>query len=69
LKLIGTRIGKGSKLVLMGDFRQVDHPYLTKNRNALVAMLKKAEEDDSIAAIQLRNTIRSDIANWFQENI
>lgn len=69
LKLIGTRIGKGSSLVLMGDFRQVDHPYLTKNRNALVSMLKIAEEDDMVAAIQLRSTIRSDIANWFQENI
>jgi PhoH-like ATPase len=69
LKLIGTRIGKGSKLVLMGDFRQVDHPYLTKNRNALVTMLKVAEKDDMVAAIQLRNTIRSDIANWFQESI
>jgi len=69
LKLIGTRIGKGTRLILMGDYRQVDHPYLNKNRNALVTMLKKAEEHDTVAAIQLRNTIRSNIANWFQESI
>ncbi len=69
LKLIGTRVGKGSIIILMGDYRQVDHPYLTKNRNALVKMLQKAKENDKIAAIQLTKTIRSEIASWFQENI
>lgn len=68
MQLIGTRVGKGSIIVLMGDYRQVDHPYLTKNRNALVSLLKKGETDNMLAAIQLRNTIRSDIAKWFQEN-
>lgn len=68
-KLIGTRIGKNSKLIIMGDFKQVDHPYLTQTRNALVTMLKKAESQDMIAGIQLKKTIRSEIANWFQENI
>ncbi len=69
LQLLGTRLGKNSRLVLMGDYRQVDHPYLTKQRNALVTMLQKATKSDKIAAIQLRKTIRSDIANWFQENL
>ena len=68
LRLIGTRVGEGSVLVCMGDFRQVDHPYLSKNRNALVSLLEKATIDNNIAAIQLRKTVRSDIANWFQEN-
>ena len=68
IKLIGTRAGKGSKLIIMGDYGQVDHPYLTENRNGLVSMLKIAEVNGDIAGIQLRKTIRSDIANWFQEN-
>jgi len=68
LKLIGTRVGEGSVLICMGDFRQVDHPYLSKNRNALVYLLEKAIKDDTVAAIQLRKTVRSNIANWFQEN-
>lgn len=69
LQLLGTRLGKNSRLVLMGDYRQVDHPYLTKHRNALVTMLQKALKNNDIAAIQLRKTIRSNIANWFQENL
>jgi len=69
MKLIGTRMGKHSRMVLMGDFRQVDHPYLSKNRNALVSLLQVAKKDDMLAAIQLTETIRSEIANWFQEKI
>jgi len=69
VKLIGTRIGKGSKIVLMGDFKQVDHPYLSRNRNGLVYLLQRAKEKGDIAAIQLRKTIRSEIAEWFEENL
>lgn len=69
LQLLGTRLGKNSRLVILGDYKQVDHPYLTKQRNGLVTMLKKAMTDDNIAGIQLRKTIRSKIANWFQENL
>jgi PhoH-like ATPase len=70
LQLIGTRIGDNSKIVLMGDFRQVDHPYLSKTRNALVTLLRLAEKGDPmLAAIQLRSTVRSEVAEWFQENL
>jgi len=68
IKLIGTRMGNESRIVFLGDWAQIDHPYLTKQRNGLVTLLKKAQENDFIAGIQLRHTIRSDIANWFQEN-
>jgi len=69
VKLIGTRMGKGSRLVIMGDFRQLDHPYLTTNRNGLVTMLKIAEDKGEIIGIQLKKTIRSEIANWFEDNL
>ncbi|HIP33379.1 MAG TPA: phosphate starvation-inducible protein PhoH [Bacteroidia bacterium] len=71
LKLMGTRIGKGSKMIMLGDYKQVDHPYLTENRNALVYMLKIAKENKTgdIPTIQLRTTIRSEIANWFDKNL
>lgn len=70
LQLIGTRIGENSQIILMGDFRQVDHPYLSKTRNALVSLLKLAEKGDSmLAAIQLKSTVRSEVAEWFQENV
>lgn len=68
IKLIGTRIGQGSKIVFLGDWAQIDHPYLSKFRNGALSLLGKALKDDFIAGIQLRQTIRSDVASWFGEN-
>jgi len=68
LKLIGTRMGDDTRMVVMGDPHQIDHPFLSKRRNALVALLKKAKSENYIAGIQLRHTIRSEIANWFDKN-
>ncbi len=68
LKLIGTRMGDETRLVVMGDPNQIDHPFLSKRRNALVALLQKAKNEDYIAGVQLRHTIRSEIANWFDKN-
>lgn len=69
MQLCGTRAGKNTIFVILGDFRQVDHPYLSKNRNALVTMLQLAQKDNSIAALQLQKTIRSEVAAWFQDNL
>ncbi|NWF66682.1 MAG: PhoH family protein [Campylobacterales bacterium] len=69
LKLIGTRIGEGTRLLITGDINQIDHPYLFKTRNALSLMLKKAKDDNFIAGIQLRHTIRSKIADWFDKQL
>lgn len=68
LKLIGTRMGEETRLVVMGDPNQIDHPFLSKRRNALVALLQKAKTENYIAGVQLRHTIRSEIANWFDKN-
>ena len=68
LKLIGTRMGEETRLVIMGDPGQIDHPFLSKRRNALVSLLNKAQHNDFIAGIQLRHTIRSNVANWFDKN-
>ena len=69
LKLIGTRMGDETKLVVMGDPNQIDHPFLSKRRNALVSLLKKAKHSDFVSGIQLRHTIRSEVANWFDKNL
>jgi len=69
MKLIGTRMGEETRLVIMGDPQQIDHPFLSKRRNALVSLLNKALHNDFLAGIQLRHTIRSEIANWFDKNL
>ncbi|KIM12702.1 MAG: PhoH-family protein [Sulfuricurvum sp. PC08-66] len=68
MKLIGTRMGEGTKLCVIGDPKQIDHPFLSRRRNALVALMKKALNDSYVAGIQLRHTIRSETAQWFDEN-
>ena len=68
LKLIGTRMGDETRLVVMGDPGQIDHPFLSKRRNALVTLLNKAQHNNFIAGIQLRHTIRSSVADWFDKN-
>lgn len=68
LKLIGTRMGDETRMVVMGDPNQIDHPFLSKRRNALVALLRKAKLENYISGIQLRHTIRSEMANWFDKN-
>ena len=67
VKLIGTRMGEESRIVFLGDLKQIDHPYLSRNRNGLATLLKIASSDDYIAAINLKQTIRSEIAGWFED--
>ena len=69
MKLIGTRMGEETRLVLMGDPNQIDHPFLSKRRNALVSLLNKAQQNNFLAGIQLRHTIRSEVADWFDKNL
>lgn len=68
IKLIGTRIAEDSRIVFLGDPAQIDHPYLSKFRNGLVSLLNKAKSDDFLAGIRLKQTIRSEIAGWFEDN-
>ncbi len=68
MKLIGTRMGNETRLVIMGDPNQIDHPFLSKRRNALVTLMNKALHHDFLAGIHLRHTIRSEVANWFDKN-
>lgn len=68
IKLIGTRMAEDSRIVFLGDPMQIDHPYLSKYRNGLVSLLKKAQNDNFISAVCLKTTIRSEIAAWFEDN-
>ncbi|WP_115056754.1 PhoH family protein [Helicobacter pullorum] len=69
IKLVGTRMGEDSKIVFLGDPAQIDHPYLSKYRNGLVTLLNKAKNEDFLAGITLKQTIRSEIAAWFEDNL
>lgn len=63
LKTIITRIGKGSKIVLLGDTDQIDTPYINKLSNGLSIVVHKFRDKNSTAHVQLEKGQRSDIAS------
>lgn len=68
IKLIGTRMGANSRICFLGDWKQIDHPYLSKFRNGAVSLLQKALNCDEVSGIQLQQVIRSDVATFFEQN-
>lgn len=61
-KTIITRMGKDSKLVLLGDPTQIDSPYLDRHSNGLVYTFSKLRNFDITANIKLVHGERSELA-------
>ncbi len=68
-KLMLTRVVDGSKVIILGDLHQIDHPHLTKYNNALAIMLKKAKTSNMIAAIKLSKVVRGKIAEFAETEL
>ncbi len=62
LKTIITRVGKGSKVVLLGDTEQVDTPYIDTQSNGLTIAVEKFKGSKLSGHIILTKGQRSDIA-------
>lgn len=67
LKTIITRIGKGSKVVLLGDIDQVDTPYINSQSNGLTIVIEKLKKSDLTGHITLTKGQRSEIASLASE--
>jgi len=63
LKTLITRVGKGSKIVLLGDTDQIDTPYINKLSNGLSIVVHKFKKENGAAHIRLAKGQRSDIAS------
>jgi PhoH-like ATPase len=63
LKTVITRVGEGSKIILMGDTDQIDTPYINKHTNGLSLVTKKLRESLHAAHVDLPVGIRSTIAS------
>ena len=62
-----TRIGKNSKLIVIGSNRQIDHPYITKYTNGLSVLLdacRHSHDNVKLYAIQLDKVVRGRIAEF-----
>jgi PhoH-like ATPase len=62
VKTILTRVGEKSKIVLMGDPEQIDHPYLDEYNNGLTYVVEKFKEQKVAGHIRLIKGERSGLA-------
>jgi len=62
LKTIITRIGAGSKIVLLGDTDQIDTPYINKRSNGLSIVISKFANSKLHAHVHLNRGQRSELA-------
>jgi PhoH-like ATPase len=63
VKTILTRVGEGTKVVLIGDPYQIDTPYLDKNSNGLVYVASKFLGERMFSHVVLRKGERSELAS------
>lgn len=62
IKTIVTRVGEGSKMVLMGDVNQIDNRFLSKECNGLTYVMKKFYNYDLYSHVTLKTVQRSKLA-------
>lgn len=62
VKTILTRIGEGSKLILLGDPYQIDHPYLDEYNNGLVHVVEKFKHHPLSGHVKMLKGERSSLA-------
>jgi PhoH-like ATPase len=62
LKTIITRVGDGSKIILIGDTDQIDTPYINRQTNGLSIVAKKMRSSKLTAHIHLPSGVRSGLA-------
>lgn len=62
VKTILTRIGEGSKVILLGDPYQIDHPYLDEYNNGLVHVVEKFKHHPLSGHVKMLKGERSSLA-------
>jgi PhoH-like ATPase len=62
VKSIVTRVGEGSKIVLVGDPHQIDSPYLDMYSNGLTHVMEKMKEIEQTGHVTLQHGERSTLA-------
>ncbi|MHA0855826.1 PhoH family protein [Paenibacillus sp. CMAA1364] len=62
VKTIVSRAGEGSKVILMGDPEQIDHPYIDASSNGLSYIVERFKEEQLSGHITLEKGERSQLA-------
>jgi PhoH-like ATPase len=61
-KAIVTRAGEGTKIILIGDITQIDHPFLDERSNGLSYLISKMRGQECYAHVVLKKGERSRLA-------
>lgn len=67
VKTVISRVGEGSKIVLLGDLDQIDHPYLDKNNSGLAYIIEKFKDQPLAGHVTLVKGERSPLARLAAE--
>jgi len=67
LKTILTRLGEGSKVVLVGDVTQIDNPYTSSHSNAISVLTDRFEGQELFGHLELFQGERSAVADLAAE--
>lgn len=67
MQLVLSRVGKNSKVIVIGSLKQIDSIYLNKFTNALTHLLKHCSEDYdkvTLRGCNLNKSVRSNLSEW-----
>ncbi len=67
VKTIITRAGENTKIILTGDVRQIDTPYLDEQSNGLSFVIERLKGQDLYCHVTLEKGERSELANLANE--
>jgi len=67
VKTLITRVGEGSKIVLLGDPYQIDSPYLDFNSNGLMVATNAFKGQSIFGSVFLQTTERSELSRLASE--
>jgi PhoH-like ATPase len=69
LKMICTRVGEGSKLVLLGNVDQISNPMLTKHTNGLSKFIRSFKPSNLTGHVTLQSGVRSPFATLAEASL
>ena len=67
MKTLITRMGEGSKIIILGNNAQIDTPYLTSHTNGLTLAVKKFSDWEHAGSVMLKASERSRLAAYAVE--
>ena len=67
VKTIITRAGENTKIILTGDVRQIDTPYLDEQSNGMSYVIERLKGEDLYCHVTLERGERSELANLANE--